>query len=152
MNRVKLLRFGFNILAVVVLIGIFLCEGLRGQDKTQGKSITTKVEVINDDNFKKKIAKGFALIKFTAPYQMKTLDKKLFDGVKGFEGCVIYEVDHSKVKKVVKKLRIRNYPSIALFHNGKKKEVWKADMDGVVDVNNKEIKKAISDAMAGDVF
>ena len=118
-----------------------------GQDNPKPKA-----EEITDDNFKKKVAKGFVLIKFTAPYQMKKLDNKLLDGVKGFEGCVIYEVDHSKVKKVVKKLRIRNYPSLALFHNGSKKEVWKADMDGVVDVTNKNIKKAISDAMAGDVF
>ena len=59
---------------------------------------------------------------------------------------------HEDVKKVVKKLRIRNYPSLALFHNGSKKEVWKADMDGVVDVNNKDIKKAIDDVLAGDVF
>ena len=107
---------------------------------------------INDGNFKSKISKGFVLVKFTAPYQYATLDRKLFDGVKGFEGCVIIEVDNSQVKKVVKKLRIRNYPSIALFHDGKKKEVWKADMDGVVDVNNKDIKKAIDDVLAGDVF
>ena len=118
-----------------------------GQDKPKPKA-----EVITDDNFKKKVAKGFVLIKFTAPYQMATLDKKLMDGIKGFEGCVIYEVDHSKVKKVVKKLRIRNYPSLALFHNGSKKEVWKADMDGIVDVTNKHLKKAIEDALAGDVF
>ena len=111
-----------------------------------------KVEVINDDNFKKKIAKGFVLVKFTAPYQMAMLDGKLFDGIKGFEGCVIYEVDRSNLKKVVKKLRIRNFPSLALFHDGKKKEVWKADMDGIVDVKNKDIKKAISNALAGDVF
>ena len=110
------------------------------------------VEVINDDNFKKKTAKGFVLIKFTAPYQMKKLDTKLFNGIKGFEGCVILEVDRSSVKKAVKKLRIRNYPSLVLFHNGKKVEVWKGDMDGVVDVTNKDIKKAISDAMAGDVY
>ena len=131
------------------ILGFMLFVGwsdlVWGQDKP-------KVEVINDDNFKKKIAKGFVLIKFTAPYQMAMLDKKLFDGVKGFEGCVIYEVDHSKVKKVVKKLRIRNYPSLALFHNGSKKEVWKADMDGLVDVTNKHLKKAIEDALAGDVF
>ncbi len=118
-----------------------------GQDNPKPKA-----EEITDDNFKKKVAKGFVLIKFTASYQMIKLDNKLLDGVKGFEGCVIYEVDHSKVKKVVKKLRIRNYPSLALFHNGSKKEVWKADMDGVVDVTNKHLKKAIQDALAGDVF
>ena len=135
------------------VFGIMLFVGwsdlVWGQDKAKPRS---PIESLTDDNFKKRIAKGFVLIKFTAPYQYATLDGKLFDGVKGFEGCVIYEVDNSKVKKVVKKLRIRNYPSIALFHNGKKKEVWKADMDGVVDITNKHIKKAISDAMSGDVF
>ena len=113
---------------------------------------STSVGAITDDNFKSKVAKGFVLIKFTAPYQMANLDPKLFDGVKGFEGCVIHEVDRSSLKKVVKKLRIRNFPSLALFHDGKKKKVWKADMDGVVDVKNKDIKKAISNALAGDVF
>ena len=135
------------------VFGIMLFVGwsdlVWGQDKPKPRS---PIESLTDDNFKKRIAKGFVLVKFTASYQYATLDGKLFDGVKGFEGCVIYEVDNSKVKKVVKKLRIRNYPSIALFHDGKKKEVWKADMDGVVDVKNKDIKKAISNALAGDVF
>ena len=147
LNKGKLIKFGFNILAVVMLMGIFICNDVIGQNKS-----TPKVELITDDNFKKKISKGFVLIKFTAKYQMAILDVKLLDGIKGFEGCVIYEVDHSKVKKVVKKLRIRNYPSLALFHNGSKKKVWKADMDGIVDVTNRHIKKAISDAMSGDVF
>ena len=149
MNRSQLIDWGFKLLCGIG-IAIVLCGNIvNAQDRPQSKP---KVEVINDDNFKKKIAKGFVLIKFTAPYQMATFDKKLFDGIKGFEGCVIHEIDHSSVKKVVKKLRIRNFPSLALFHDGKKKEVWKADMDGVVDVTNKDLKKAISDALAGDVF
>jgi hypothetical protein len=129
------------------IVGVFMVDSLFAQDTSK-----PKVEVINDDNFKSKISKGFVLVKFTAPYQMAPLDPKLFDGVKGFEGCVIHEIDHSSVKKVVKKLRIRNFPSLALFHDGKKKEVWKADMDGVVEVTNKHLKKAISNALAGDVF
>jgi len=146
LNRGKLIRFGFNILAVVMLMGIFICNETFGQDKKP------KVEVINDDNFKSKISKGFVLVKFTAGYQMKNLDPKLLDGVAGYEGCVIFTVLSEKAKKVVKKLRIRNYPSLALFHNGSKKEVWKADMDGIVDVKNKDIKKAIDNVLAGDVF
>jgi thioredoxin-like negative regulator of GroEL len=132
------------------VFGIMLFAGWT--DLVWGQDKKPKVEVINDDNFKKKIAKGFVLIKFTAPYQMNNLDPKLLDGVKGHEGCVILEVDKSSVKKVVKKLRIRNYPSLALFHNGSKKEVWKADMDGVIDIKNKDIKKAIDNVLAGDVF
>ena len=147
MSRSQILKLGFRVLCVIGLTVLLCTDTLTGQTKPK-----SPIESLNDDNFKKKIAKGFVLIKFTAPYQMKKLDGKLFDGVKGFEGCVIYEVDHSQVKKVVKKLRIRNYPSIALFHDGKKKDVWKADMDGVVDVTNKHLKKAISDALAGDVF
>ena len=147
MNRIQLIRRGFKVLCAIGLMFVLCTDFVNAQDKPK-----SPIESLTDDNFKKKIAKGFVLIKFTAPYQMKKLDNKLFDGVKGFEGCVIFEVDHSQVKKVVKKLRIRNYPSIALFHDGKKKDVWKADMDGVVDVTNKHLKKAISDAMSGDVF
>ncbi len=134
------------------VLGFMLVVGWTDLVWGQTTRRASTVEVINDDNFKKKTAKGFVLIKFTAPYQMKKLDTKLFNGIKGFEGCVILEVDRSSVKKAVKKLRIRNYPSLVLFHNGKKVEVWKGDMDGVVDVTNKDIKKAISDAMAGDVY
>ena len=149
MNRMQILKWGLRTIWIIGLIIVFCTDIVIGQDRPTAKP---KVEVINDDNFKKKIAKGFVLVKFTAPYQMAMLDVKLLDGVKGFEGCVVYEVDHSKVKKVAKKLRLRNYPSLALFLDGKKKEVWKADMDGIVDVTNKHIKKAISDALAGDVF
>ena len=146
LNKGKLIRFSFNILTVVVLMGIFICNETFGQDKKP------KVEVINDDNFKSEISKGFVLVKFTAGYQMKNLDPKLLDGIKGHEGCVILTVSSENAKKVIKKLRIRNYPSLALFHNGSKKEVWKADMDGIIDVKNKDIKKAIDNVLAGDVF
>ena len=134
------------------VLGFMLFVGWTDLVWGQTTRRASTVEVINDDNFKKKIAKGFVLVHFTAPYQMAILDMKLFAGVAKFEGCVIHKVESSNVKKVVKKLRIRNYPSLALFHDGKKKEVWKADMDGVLDVTNKQLKKAISDALAGDVF
>ena len=147
MDKAQLIKWGFKLLCLVGIVVVMCGNIVNAQDKPK-----PKVEVINDDNFKKKIAKGFVLIKFTAPYQMAMLDVKLLDGIKGFEGCVVYVVDHSSVKKVVKKLRIRNYPSLALFHNGSKKKVWKADMDGVVDVTNKHIKKSIQYALAGDVF
>jgi len=107
---------------------------------------------VTDKNFKDEVGSGFVLVKFTAPYQYANLDPKLFDGIEGHEGCVIIEVESDDVKKVVKKLRIRNFPSIALFHDGSKKEVWKADMDGEVDVSTDEIKSAIDDVLAEDVF
>ena len=135
MNISKLIK----LLGVIGLTIIFCGNVVNAQEVT-------------DKNFKSKVAKGFVLVKFTADYQYANLDPELLDGVKGHEGCVILVINNEDVKKVVKKLRIRNYPSIALFHNGSKKEVWKADMDGEVDVSIIDIKKAIEDAMAGDVF
>ena len=135
MNISKLIK----LLGVIGLVIILCGNVVNAQDVT-------------DKNFKSKVAKGFVLVKFKADYQYANLDPKLLDGVKGHEGCVIISVNRDDVKKVLKKLRIRNYPSLALFHNGSKKKVWKADMDGKVDITTDDIKSEIEDAMAGDVF
>jgi len=139
MIKTQLIKWGFKLLCAIGLTTVLCVNIANAQDAT-------------DDNFKDKTKKGFVVIKFTSKWQEKKLDPKVFDGIKGYNDCIILIVKSEDAKKVVKKLRIRNYPSVALFHNGKKKEVWKADMDGVVDVTNKHLKKAISDALAGDVF
>ena len=41
---------------------------------------------------------------------------------------------------------------LALFYDGSKKETWKADMDGELDIDNKDIKGSIDDVLAEDVF
>ena len=107
---------------------------------------------VTDKNFKDKIGSGFAVVVFTSNYQAKDLDDSVLKGVKGYEDVQILTVKSADVKKVIKKLRIRNYPSVALFFDGSKKEVWKADMDGEVDVTASDIKSAISDVLAEDVF
>ena len=114
--------------------------------------LSTLAAQVTDKNFKEKAGSGFVVVKFTSEWQEKDLDEGLFKGVAGHEDAIIIEAKSADVKKICKKLRIRNYPSIALFFDGSKKEVWKADMDGKVDVDNKGIKKAISNAIAGDVF
>ena len=107
---------------------------------------------VTDKNFKDKVGDGFTVIVFTSNYQEKDLDGSVLKGVAGFEDAQILTVKSADVKKVVKKLRIRNYPSVALFHDGSKKEVWKADMDGIVDCSASDIKSAIDDVLAEDVF
>ena len=107
---------------------------------------------ITDKNFKAKAGSGFVVIKFTSEWQEKDLDEGLFKGVAGHEDAIIIEVKSSDVKKICKKLRIRNYPSIALFFDGSKKEVWKADMDGEIDIEVGDINSAIDDVLAEDVF
>jgi hypothetical protein len=121
-----------------------------GQDRSTTRS-QTKVEV-TDKTFKSTIVKGFVVVIFTADYQMTNIDPKMIKAIEGHEKAVVIKVHENNVKAVVKKLRLRNYPSIALFHNGSKKKVWKADMDGNLGITEKDIKKEITDTLAGDVF
>ena len=114
--------------------------------------LSTMVAQVTDKNFKDKVSDGFSVIVFTSEWQEKELDTKILDGVKGYEDAKIITVKSGDTKKVVKKLRIRNFQSIGLFHNGDKVDVWKADMDGEVDCTVSDIKKAVDDFNSGDVF
>ena len=107
---------------------------------------------VNDKNFKSTINGGMVVTIFTSEWQEQPFDKDIIKGVKGYQDCEIVYVKSEEAKKVVKKLRFRNFPSMALFYDGSKKETWKADMDGELDIDNKDIKSAIDDVLAEDVF
>jgi hypothetical protein len=107
---------------------------------------------VNDKNFKEKINGGIVVTIFTSKWQEIEFDEKLIKGIKGYQDAKIIYVKSEEAPKVVKKLRFRNFPSLALFYDGSKKETWKADMEGEVDASNKEIKGAIDDVLAEDVF
>ena len=114
--------------------------------------LSTLVAQVTDKNFKDEVSDGFTVIVFTSECQEQALNDKVLKGVSGHEEAKIITVKSEDTKKVVKKLRIRNFPSIALFHDGSKKKVWKADMDGEIDCSPADIKDVISETMSGDVF
>tara|TARA_R100001369_G_scaffold27276_1_gene49124 strand:+ start:742 stop:1116 length:375 start_codon:yes stop_codon:yes gene_type:complete len=114
--------------------------------------LSVVVGQINDKNFKEKINGGIVVTIFSAEWQDAEFDEKLIKGVSGYQDCKILYIKSEEAPKVVKKLRFRNFPSMALFYDGSKKETWKADMDGELDVSNKEIKSSIDDVLAEDVF
>ena len=107
---------------------------------------------VNDKNFKSTINGGMVVAVFTSEWQEQPFDKDIIKGVSGYQDCEIVYVKSEEAKKVVKKLRLRNFPSIALFYDGSKKETWKADMDGEVDCSKSDIKGSIDDVLAEDVF
>ena len=107
---------------------------------------------VNDKNFKEKINGGMVVVVVSAEWQEREFDEGIIKGVKGYQDCEILRVKSEDAPKVVKKLRFRNFPSLALFYDGSKKETWKADMDGELDITNKDIKSAIDDVLAEDVF
>jgi len=57
-----------------------------------------------------------------------------------------------KVPDVARKLRLRNFPSVVLFKNGKKVKVWKADFDGKLELTTEEVRKAINWHSKGTVY
>ena len=107
---------------------------------------------VNDKNFKSKINGGIVVAVFSADWQERDIDSNILKGIKGYQDCKILRVKSEDAPKVVKKLRFRNFPSLALFYDGSKKETWKADMDGELDISNKDIKGAIDDVLSEDVF
>ena len=114
--------------------------------------LSTLTAQVTDKNFKDEVGDGFTVVVFTSDWQEQELDGSILKGVGGFEDAQILTVKSGELKKVCKKLRIRNFPSIALFHDGGKVDTWKADMDGEVDCSADDIKSAISEVMAGDQF
>ena len=114
--------------------------------------LSVSISQINDKNFKQEVNGGVVVAVFTSEWQEQPFDKDILKGVEGYQDCEIIWVKSEEAKKVTKKLRLRNFPSIALFYDGSKKETWKADMDGELDIDNRDIKGAIDDVLAEDVF
>ena len=99
-----------------LLLFLFLFASLGGQ--------------VTDKNFKDKTGDGVVVIVFGSKWA-ESDGMDYVKGVKGHEDAIILQVMSEDTKKVCKKLRIRNYPSIALFVNGDKIDTWKGDMEFV---------------------
>ena len=106
---------------------------------------------VTDKNFKEKIGNGIVVVVFGSKWA-ESDGMDYVKRVKGHEDAAILQVMSEDTKKVCKKLRIRNYPSIALFVNGDKIDTWKGDMDGVIEVEPGDIKDAIEEALAGEQY
>jgi len=106
---------------------------------------------VTDKNFKEKIGDGVVVVVFGSKWA-ESDGMDYVKGVKGHEDAAILKVMSEETKKVCKKLRIRNYPSIALYVNGDKIDTWKGDMDGVIEVEPGDIKDAIEEALAGEQY
>ena len=114
--------------------------------------LSSVVGQINDKNFKSEINGGVVVAVFTSEWQEQPFDKDIVKGVSGYQDCEIIYLKSEDAKKVVKKLILRNFTSMVLFYDGSKKETWKGDMDGELDIDSKGIKSAIDDILSEDVF
>ena len=103
---------------------------------------------VNDANFYGAIYKGMHLVRFTAEWsddikQNFFQGKFIVQGDSAHMGTQMMIISSKKVPETVRKLRLRNFPSVVLFKDGKKKKVWKADFDGNLDLTTEQVRKAI---------
>ena len=114
-------------------------------------------QVVNDDNFYGAIYKGMWLVRITSSWSSE-------DGSNFYKGDFIVSGDSAymgtqmmilpvkKVPDVARKLRLRNFPSVVLFKDGKKAKVWKADFDGKLELTTEQVRKAINWHSKGTVY
>ena len=103
---------------------------------------------VTDKNFYGAIYQGMHLVRFTAEWSSDS-KQKFYQGkfiVKGdsaYKGTQMMIIPSKKVPETVRKLRLRNFPSVVLFRNGKKVKVWKANFDGELDLKTDDVKESI---------
>jgi len=103
---------------------------------------------VTDKNFYGTIYQGINVVRFTAEWSEDNKKnfyqgKFIVDGDSAFHGTVMTILPSKNVPETVRKLRLRNFPSVVLFKDGKKQKVWKADFDGKLDLSTDELRKAI---------
>jgi hypothetical protein len=104
---------------------------------------------VNDDNFYGAIYKGMWLVRVTSSWatdntQNFYMGKFIVEGDSAHMGTQMMILPSKKVPQVVRKLRLRNFPSVVLFKNGKKVKMWKADFDGNLELGRDDVVKAIN--------
>ena len=103
---------------------------------------------ITDTNFYGAIYKGMHLVRFTAEWSENNKQNFyqgnfIVDGDSAHMGTQMMIIPSKKVPETVRKLRLRNFPSVVLFKNGKKVKVWKANFDGKLELTTDDVKKSI---------
>ncbi|HIG58215.1 MAG TPA: hypothetical protein EYQ21_02265 [Flavobacteriales bacterium] len=73
-------------------------------------------------------------------------------GDSAYMGTQMMILPVEKVSETARKLRLRNFPSVVLFKDGKKVKVWKANFDGKLELTTEEVRKAINWHSKGTVY
>ena len=111
-------------------------------------SLAFSQQQVTDTNFYGVIYKGMHLVRFTAEWSEDNKQnfyqgKFIVDGDSAHMGTQMMIIPSKKVPETARKLRLRNFPSVVLFKNGKKVKVWKANFDGKLELTTDDVKKSI---------
>tara|TARA_R110000765_G_C18815346_1_gene595169 strand:- start:474 stop:851 length:378 start_codon:yes stop_codon:yes gene_type:complete len=111
-------------------------------------SLMFSQQQITDTNFYGAIYKGMHLVRFTAEWSENSKQnfyqgKFIVEGDSAYMGTQMMILPNKNVPETVRKLRLRNFPSVVLFKDGKKVKVWKANFDGKLELTTDDVKKSI---------
>ena len=106
-------------------------------------------EFITDDNFNVKInSSHIVVVEFWADFNKQNA----FSDWGSIEGGAYYRVNIVDAPSAKKKYRIRMAPTILIFKEGEKQEMFKAGLDLLLPVNLNDINKAIQEVKLADKF
>ena len=111
-------------------------------------SLAFSQQQVTDTNFYGVIYKGMHLVRFTAEWSEDNKQnfyqgKFIVDGDSAHMGTQMMIIPSKKVPETARKLRLRNFPRVVLFKDGKKVKVWKANFDGKLELTTDDVKKSI---------
>ena len=107
-------------------------------------------EWITDNNFESKINEKQAfgdnqnkpvIVEFYAKFN----DANKFDQWQELTDVIYYRADIAKCPEAKKKYKVRMAPTLIVFKDGIKEEVWKAGLDLELPTNLEEIQETIND-------
>ena len=107
----------------------------------QYEVVKEKASVTDDDILIKTIS-GFSVIEFCAGWAgVCSIDK--FMDVEGYKGAKIFHADTKDTPKETRKNKLRTFPSVVLYKDGRVIGRWKATIDGKNAVNSSDIMDKI---------
>ena len=104
--------------------------------------VVKKENPITDADFTSKTAKGFSVVEFCAGWAgVCSIDK--FMGIEGHKGTKIFHAETKDTPRETRRNKLRTFPSVVLYKDGKPIKKWKATIDGKNAVTEIDIKMDI---------
>ena len=104
--------------------------------------VVKKENPITDADFATKTAKGFSVVEFCAGWAgVCSIDK--FMGIEGHKGTKIFHAETKDTPRETRRNKLRTFPSVVLYKDGKPIKRWKATIDGKNAVTEIDIKMDI---------
>ena len=127
------------------LILLLICFNTYGQEWVTDSNFDSKInekQAFGDDQTKP------VVVEFWAEFN----DENKFEDWSKLEDVVYYRADITKCPAAKKKYKVRMVPTIIIFKEGVKEEIFKAGLDLMLPANLSEIQEAVNEVNTASKF